>query len=189
MSKLNLKIAGYVALINAFLALPLGLTVLYYSAGTLNTMTKFELSFLTAISTGVMIYLVLILRKFLQVTFNFHDVDQAAVAIVAVAVCYGVNDIAATFLGPNNILNNINVGLVTFLGLANIYFAYKLNKLEDNLFGIKKIYCILTFATGVFLASVLLSALSVIPGIIADICLGTILISASKEARPAQKIS
>jgi hypothetical protein len=189
MNKLVLKTAGYVALVNAFLSIPLGLTILYYSVGPLNITTKFDLAFLTAISTGIMIYLVLILRRFLQIKFNFHEVDQAAVVIVVVALFYAVNDIVATFLGPIRMLNNINVGLVTFLGLSNIYFAHKLNKLEDNLFGIKKTYCFLTMATGILLASVFLSALSIVPGLISDICLGTIFILASREARVPEIIS
>jgi hypothetical protein len=121
--------------------------------------------------------------------FNFHGIDQAAVIIIVVSSLYAANDAAATFIGPNNILNNINIGLITFLGIGNIYFAYKLNGLEDGLFGIKKSYCLLTMATGVLLASVFLSALSVIPGVISDIMLGTILLLASKETRATEKIS
>jgi hypothetical protein len=189
MSKLELKIAGCIALINAALFIPVGLGVLYYSAGTVTSMTKTVLSILTVLSTGVLVYLVLTLKRYVQKAFNFHEIDQAAGAIIVAAILYAANDIVATLVGQSTMLNNINIGLLVYLGLANIYFAFKFNKLEDNLFGLRKSYCVLTAATGALLASVFLSPLYVIPGLVSDIMLGTMFLLASKAARSAENIS
>src|ERR1039457_174887 len=108
MSKLQLKIAGCVALINATLFIPVGLGVLYYSAGTVTTLTKMVLSVLMAVSTGFVVYLVLSLRRYVQTTFNFREIDQVAIVIVIVSILYAVNDIAATLIGESSVFNNIN---------------------------------------------------------------------------------
>jgi hypothetical protein len=190
MSKTALRIAGYVAFANACCAIPAGLAVLYYSVGKISLITKFELSFLTAIFTAITIYLILSLKKYLQVTFNFHDINQSAVLIIVVSIAYAANDIVATFnTGTINLINDINVGLITLLGLANIYFAFRLYGLQFDLFKMKKSYCFLTLATGILLASVFLSALSIVPGVFSDLMLGTILLMASKETKVVGKIS
>lgn len=189
MTRLSLKIAGYVALVNACSAIPLGLACIYYSVGPQSIITKIELSLLTAITMSVAIYLVLTFKKFLKLAFNFHDIDQSVSLIIVVTVLYSINDIIATFLPPNNILNNINVGLITLLGIANIFFAYKLQRLEFDLFNLKKGYCLLTVATGILLASVYLSALSIVPGVFSDLMLGAIFLLASKETIETERIS
>jgi len=181
MSRSELRIAGFIAMLDAIMALPTGYAFLYFSAGSSSMAVNCFLSSVTTITTIVLTYLVLTFRKYLRTKHFYHGVDQASLLIIIICWLYAADNVIATFYPDYQVLNYINIILTILLGIAQIYYAYKLHKLDDSLYDLKDKYCLLTLITGILISTVVLSALSVLTSLISDIMLGTIFMLAAKN--------
>lgn len=186
MSYKSLVVAGWIAMISAFIAIPFayltftlegrtGLTTL----GIQTVMQLFGMALFVVITACT--------KRLLNGRFAFHDTDKQIGLMIVANIAAGVLVLAGLFLPPlKETLGIAALVVMVFQGIIQIQFGYRLLKLEDNLGGMLKPFCSANMLTGVCIASVVLIVVGVVVSALSDLMLGTIFFHVAKQARGAE---
>jgi hypothetical protein len=182
----RLRIAGSLAMFNAFLTIP-WVIITYFLTERKGLIFKSAELLMQSASTLMFIYTVLTLQRLLNQRYSFNEIDGfigwmikvnlllTAVSIVGVA---GGPEVAE----PAGILALI---LVVPLGVIQLVMGLRLLRLSDDPKSLFRAYGYLNLATGFCLATIIMIPVGIFSGAVADIMLGTIFFQA---ASPGQVI-
>ena len=172
--------AGWLAMISAFVSIPLT----YFSFRLDGKVDSLSTGIQIAIQiAGALLFvaITLYLKKLLNTRFRFHDTDKNIdLMIVANVVASVVIVILLYFPHLKESLELAVLVVVVFQGLVQMNFGYKLLKLQDDLDGMLKPFCYLNITTGVLIASIILIVVGVVVSAISDVMLGTIFFHMAK---------
>ncbi|NVN91103.1 MAG: hypothetical protein HXX11_10935 [Desulfuromonadales bacterium] len=181
-----LIIAGWLAMISAFVTIPLT----YFSFrldGNVDPNASAIQIFIQLDGALLFVAITLYLKRLLNTRFRFHDADKNIVLmIVANLVASVLAIVALSFAQVKETLDVAALVVVVFQGIVQIQFGFKLLKLQDDLDGMLKPFCYLNIATGICIASIVLILAGVVVSAIADLMLGTIFFHVAKLVREPQ---
>jgi hypothetical protein len=184
-TNVRLRIAGCLAMLNAFLTIPWVIMTYLLSAREGLFFKIAEVSMQTA-STLVFIYTALTLRGLLNHRYAFHDIDhfigwmiKTNVVLTAVSIIGVASPDVASSTGI------LALALIVPLGVIQLILGLRLLRISDESKNLFRTYGYLNLATGFCLASIILIPLGIFSGAVADIMLGTIFFQA---ASPGQVI-
>ena len=126
----------------------------------------------------------LILKRFLNRVFTFHETDRSIEVMVTANVVAGVLVLGGIcFPGIRETVNLIALALMVGQGVVQLLFGYKLLRLSHDLGGLLKPFCYLNMATGVCVASIVLTPAGVVLSAVSDLMLATIYFNMAKELK------
>jgi len=178
---------AWLAMSSAFAAIPM--TYLAYRLESrVDPLGMLMQGGLQLVATLLFVAITLMLKRFLNRVFAFHDTDKSIDVLVMANVVAGVLLIAGSCypeiretVGPAALV------LMVFAGGVQIQFGYKLTKLQNNLGGLRAPFCYLNMATGVCIASIVLMLAGVVLSAISDLMLATIFFTIAKELKEAER--
>jgi len=183
----SMVIAGWLAMISAFMSLPM-LYLSYRLAGRVDSAAFIIQAVMQIAGTLLFVALILYLRQLLQAHFSFHDTDRSIGLMLKTGVTAGALTVLSLCFTP--LRETVALAVIVILvvqGVVQAQFGYKLLKLPHDLGGMLKPFCYANMATGIMLASVVLLPVGVVVSAIADLMLGTIFFNMVRQMR-AQKI-
>ncbi len=178
-----LTTAGWLAMISAFVSIPLTYVSYCLADGTDSTSIGIQVLIQVA---GVLLYVTIagFLKKLLNSRFTFHDTDKnIALMIIANIVAAVIAIVALCFPQTRETLDVPAFAVLVFQGIVQIQFGYKLLNLQNDLDRMLKPFCYLNMATGVCLASVVFLIVGVVVSSISDLMLGTIFFHVAQLAK------
>jgi hypothetical protein len=174
----KLRIAGFLAMTSAILSIPLLLLSNHFNENDTMGYALF-LTFMQIAGLGLFIYLNSFLKKFLNLRFSFHEVDNYIDFMITINIFLCVAGIAGIFLTTlTEPLAQFSLLLIVSFGIGQLLFGIKLFKLPDSLQGMLKPLCFITMLTGLLIATIFLLPIAAFTGAIADVMLGTIFFQA-----------
>jgi len=181
----RLRIAGSLAMLNAFLTIPWVIMTFLLTAREGLFFKIAEVSMQSA-STCMFIYTALTLRRLLNQRYAFHDIDRfigwmikANVVLTAVSIIGVASPDVASSAGTLALI------LIVPLGVIQLMLGLRLLRLSDEPKNLFRAYGYLNLVTGFCLATIIMIPLGIFSGAVADIMLGTIFLQA---ASPGQVI-
>lgn len=180
--------AGWLCMFSAFVSIP----VAYYSF-RLDTTTDQAANLIQIViqTAGVALFvaITMYLKKLLNVQFGFYETNKNidmmilanVVASVMVIIAYSFTDLKET-------LSTAALVVAVFQGIIQIQFGFKLMKLQNDLGGMLKPFCVTNIATGICIASVVLIIVGVVVSAVSDLMLGTIFFQLSKLMNQPEQI-
>jgi hypothetical protein len=176
----TLKIAGWLAMTSAFLALPL-VYISFKLEGRIDLHAVVIQSIIQITGTLLTVAILLYLKRFLNLIYNFRSIDRNIDLINIASVVTAVFSIAALYVTPfKESIAPIVIALLALQGMVQVQLGYKLLKLPNDLGGILKPFCYAVMATGILLASVFLIPLAILASALSDLMLGTIFLNVSR---------
>jgi hypothetical protein len=185
MTRKHLTVAGWLAMANAALTVP-WVVLTFIIVGKEGRMVKVAENLFLVVGTGLYVYLLVTLRRFLAEKCAFHEADTIVMLLITanvVSVTVGV--LGSAFPGLEDSLTNLGIIMVVVLGILQAIFGAKLLRVTDDLKGLHKPYCYLNILTGASTAMIVLLSIGVLSGAIADVMLGTIFFQAAADVEPA----
>ncbi len=184
MTKEKLSLAGWIAIINAVITIPIiGLFVflgVQSGAGA-----KIAQAILMIISLWLFIYIFSSLKELLNIRFGFYDTDTFIKLLIWINAGSTVLSIFPLFIPQTETLIGIlSVLLLIPLGVILIIFSVKLLRLTDNLYEMLKPFAYMSIATGFCFATIFLIPFALITSAASDIILGIIFFRASENMMP-----
>ncbi len=172
------RIAGCLAMLNAFLTIPWVIMTFLLSAREGLFFKIAEVSMQTA-STLMFIYTALTLRRLLNQRYAFHEIDRfigwmikANVVLTAVSIIGVASPDIASSAGTLALI------LIIPLGVIQLMLGLRLLRLSDEPKSLFRAYGYLNLVTGFCLATIIMIPVGILTGAIADIMLGTIFFQA-----------
>ena len=163
MTTKRLKIAGYLAMTSALLALPWFLFIFNIANRNDPFIKAAEASMLVG-GLALLIYLQLTFQQLLHLRYAFH---QTAASLLGLAI----PELAAA-------VRMFSLIMLVVFGILHMMFGTWLLQLPGSLGGMHRPYCYLNIVTGFALATIMLLPLGMLTRIIADVMLGTIFLQA-----------
>lgn len=180
MNSKALKLAGFLAMVSAFLSLPLAY-LSFWLDGRIDPLANGIQTFIQVVGTLLFLAIILNLKRFLNSFYKFYDTDKQIALMVVASMAAGAVVIGMfTFPALKESLGTVVLALLVVQGIVQAQFGYKLLKLPDDLGGMLKPFCYANLATGIFLASVILIPFAIVASAIADLMLGTIFLNMAK---------
>ena len=178
-----LKIAGWLAMVSAFLTLPL--VYVSYKLDNKVDLTATVIQTIITISGAVIFtIIVLYLKKFINSFFKFHSTDRnLELLIVANIVVAVLTLVAIYFTQWKESIEYAVLAVIVAQGIVQFQFGYKLLKLPNDLGGMLKPFCYANMATGILMVSIGLIPLGILASAISDLMLGTIFLNMGKLVR------
>lgn len=175
-----LKIAGSLAMVSAFLTLPLAY-LSFKLEGRTDASANGIQTFIQTSGTLLFVTILLYLKKLLNSIFKFYDSDKSIGLMIMASMVTGAVTIGIfSFPTLKESLASVVIVILAILGIVQVQFGYKLLKLPNDLGGMLKPFCYANMITGILLATVLLMPLSILTSAISDLMLGTIFFNISK---------
>ncbi len=178
----QLNFAGWLSLFYAFLSIPiLAISVMSAEAGSesLNLMSQS----LTVISSAIWVYLLIMLRKFLEARFAISGLG----AYIGLLISFtAVMAVLSLFLDQSGSTSEFTAGTMAFFvsfipyGIVTILLGRKLLSIKVPYPSLKA-FSWLIIITGVCMASVVLFMLAIPLGIVTDIFLALLFFNGKKE--------
>ena len=175
-----LKIAGSLAMLSAFLTLPL-VYVSYKLVNKADLITIIVQTVITLSGAVLFTFIVLYLMKFIHAFFKFHRVDRNLLLLIVANIVVAVLTLVAIYF--TQLKESIEYAVLTVVvaqGIVQTQLGYKLLKLPNDLGGMLKPFCYANIATGVLMASIFLIPLGIVASAISDLMLGTIFLNMGK---------
>ena len=175
-----LKIAGCLAMLSAFLTLPL-VYVSYKLENKADLTTIIVQTVITLSGAVLFTFIVLYLMKFIHAFFKFHRVDRNLMLLIVANIVVAVLTLVAIYF--TQLKESIEYAVLTVVvaqGIVQIQLGYKLLKLPNDLGGMLKPFCYANIATGVLMASIFLIPLGIVASAVSDLMLGTIFLNMGK---------
>ncbi len=175
-----LKIAGSLAMLSAFLTLPL-VYVSYKLENKADLITIIVQTVITLSGAVLFTFIVLYLMKFIHAFFKFHRVDRNLLLLIVANIVVAVLTLVAIYF--TQLKESIEYAVLTVVvaqGIVQTQLGYKLLKLPNDLGGMLKPFCYANIATGVLMASIFLIPLGIVASAISDLMLGTIFLNMGK---------
>ncbi len=142
---------------------------------------------LQVVGTVLFVVITLILKRFLNRLFLFHDTDKSIDLMVTANVVAGLLLLGGIFFpAMREGASLVGIILVILQGVAQLQFGYKLLTLPNNLGGMLKPFCFLNMASGFCVSSIVLILPGVVLGAIADLMLATIFFKVAQEMKEAE---
>lgn len=174
MNQGQIRLAGWLSIINAVLTIPL--VIIYVALGTQSGQGAQMISvILTVVSAFLSIYIMSSLKGLLGEWYRFHETDGLITALISFNVVLAVLNVLGTLITPlETTIVWLSAPAIVALGAIFIVFAIKLLRLQDNLYGMLKPFSYLSIATGICFATIILLPLGLLTSIVSDILLGMI---------------
>lgn len=179
------RIAGCLAMLNAFLTIP-WVILTYLLSAREGLFFKIAELFMQTASTLIFIYTSLTLLRMLNQRYAFHDIDRfigwmikANVVLAAVGIVGIASPAVASSAGTLALI------LIVPLGVIQLMLGLRLLRLSDEPKSLFRAYGYLNLVTGFCLATIIMIPVGIFSGAVADIMLGTIFLQA---ASPGQVI-
>lgn len=173
---------------SAFVSLPLVYYLFRLDASTDATANLIQIAIQTA-GVALFVAITLYLKKLLNGQFRFHDANKYIDLMIMANVVASVLVIAAySFTDLKETLSTAALVIEVLQGIIQVQFGLKLLKLQNNLGGMLKPFCIANIATGICIASVVLIIVGVVVSAISDLMLGTIFFHVSKSMKQPDQI-
>lgn len=185
MTPRTLKIAGWIAMLSAFASLP----VAYLSWKLEGRVDVIANAIQTSIQiAGILIFfaITLSLKKLLNDHFKFHDTDKYINWMIKANVVAGILTVIA--MQSSQLKDTLSLAALLIIvaqGVVQIFFGYRLLKLQNNLGGMLKPFCYANMLTGICIASFVLILVGMFVSAIADLMLGTIFFNIARLAKDA----
>lgn len=176
-----MKTAGWLAMISAFVTIPL-VYLLFRLGDRTDTVAIFIQTILQITGTLLYVAITLYLKKLLNRRFNFYDTNKSIDLLIKVSVIAGlITVLSLQFTTLKESIGMVAIVLLVVQGVALLQFGYKLLKLQNNLGGMLKPYCYTNMVSGIMMASVLFILAGVVVSAIADLMLGTIFFHLARQ--------
>jgi len=176
-----IRIAGLLAMISAFVSIPMAWMAFRLELQSDPAATNLIVIMQTA-GTVLFVAITLLLRRFLNRIFLFHDTDKSIDLMIMANVIAGILVVGGMYMPQLKDTAGIaTLVMMVFQGVVQLQFGYKLLKLPNNLDGLLKPFCYLNIVTGVCVASIVLILPGVVVSAISDLMLGTIFFNVSKQ--------
>lgn len=180
MTRKSITVAGWLAMINAFITIPFAYASFLLKENGDPTSTLI-LSTLQVLETLLFVVILLYLKKLLNSQFQYHDTDKLMdLMIIANSVAGFFLVLSLTFPQLQETMNVVVIVILIFQGILQMQFGYKLLNLKDSLGDLLKPFCYTNIATGICIASVVLFLVGVLLSAIANLILGTIFFQLAK---------
>lgn len=179
----TLILAGWLAMISAFVSIPLSYVLYRLEGNTDITVTAAKIGIQAG---GIVLYVAisLFLKRLLNAGFGFRDADKSIILMIVANVVASMLAVASLCYAPlKETLDMAALAPMIFQGFIQIQFGYKLLKLPHNLDGMLRPFCYLNMATGVCVASVVLLIAGIVVSSISDLMLGTIFFHIARLVR------
>jgi len=154
MNSSTLRLVGYACILNAALSIPILIFGLYISA----TGQSIASNIIQIVSLGFFVYITLALKGLLS-GYKFEDVNtllDITIGLNAFAIIMGINS-------SSSVANSLfSVAGLLSLGIVMLIIGIKLQRCTNDLHGLLKPFSYLMMATGVCLASILLTPFAVL---------------------------
>lgn len=175
------RLAGWVSITNAIFTIPA--MILSYSLGSREgAEVRIAQGILLLVSLGLFLYILLSLKRLLNLRFRFHDVDIYISYLiwgnVSLSLFHFLSLASKEFEWAVSILS---VGAYIFFGILSILFATRLLRLQSNLYGLLKPFSYLSIASGACFVSIILLPLGILTGAVTDFLLGIIFFRAGEQ--------
>lgn len=184
----NLRLAGYCAMLNALITLPVFFYSAFLEVNRRAASSSLQLVMISAVCTAISVFLMASLRKYVLMKTGMDSIKLPinymifgyllAFALYILTTFSPLDEKVAIFL---------TVASVFVLGALQAYLGVCLFRLDNNLNGFRKAYSILLGITGVLSASVVLFPISLFSSTVSDIMLGTIFLQAANESDAASQ--
>lgn len=180
MKHTSLVLAGWFAMISAFIAIPQ--TYLSFRLESVENPTSLIiLMMMQLLGIALFTVITLYLKKFLNTLFRFHDTDKQINLMIMANVTAGILVCAGMcFPQHKETLSVVAMVLLVFQGILQIQFGYRLLKLPDTLGGMLKPFCYVNMLTGICVASLVFILVGVVVSALSDLMLGTIFFNVAK---------
>lgn len=167
-------------MISSFIALPFS-----YIAFKFNGSTDAESQAIQAAQQLFGTILFIVLTRYMKRLLNehclFHEVNRQIDLMIMANVGAGVLVLLGLLYTPlKDTLEIAAIVVMVLLGIVQIQFGYRLQKMENNLGGLLKPFCYTNIATGICIASVVLLIVGVVVSAVSDLMLGTIFFNIAK---------
>lgn len=179
-----MKRAAYICFFNAMITIPLN--VIGIKLGLLEernfTHQILDVS-ISALSLILTVYILLLLKRLLKENYHFGKVDNLLSLAISVQVVVGIIGAICTFIPEYMTFGSILI-LVAMVVTGVLYtiIGAKLLKMENNLYGLLKPFCILFILMGVGSIIFVFLPIVLISSITADILLGVIFLKEFETA-------
>ncbi|MDD5106629.1 MAG: hypothetical protein PHC49_13540 [Desulfuromonadaceae bacterium] len=138
------------------------------------------------VGTLLFVVITLLLKRFLNQIFRFHDTDKSIDMMIMANVVAGIFVVVGLYINQfRETLGIAALVIMVFQGIVQLQFGYKLLKLPHSLNGMLKPFCYLNMATGICIASLVLILVGVVVSAISDLMLATIFFNLSKQLKEA----
>lgn len=186
----QLNFAGWLSIFYAFLSVPI-LAISLMSAETESESLNLMSQALTIIASAIWVYLLIILRKFLQARFAISGLGTY---ITLVIFFTAVMLVLSFFLDKTENTNELTLETIAYFvsfipyGIVTVLFGRKLLSIKVPYPSLKA-FSWLTIATGICMATVVLFMLAIPLGIAADILLALLFFNGKKELASGVNLS
>ena len=133
--------------------------------------------------SGTVLFIVLtrFMKRLLNKQYSFHGTDRHIDLMIMANVGAGTLILTGLFYPPlKETLGIAAMVVMVFLGIVQIQFGFRLNRLQNDLGGVLKSFCYINVVTGVCIASVVLIPVGVVVSAVSDVMLGTIFFGEAK---------
>jgi hypothetical protein len=183
---ITLKAAGMLAMVSAVASLPLFLLSLAFEGRHDDAARTMQL-LLQGVGTVIFVALTAILRNFLARNCLFKKADAIILCLIILNLIYAAASSASLYIPKaGEQYQSILAALVVLMGIAQAGLGMRLFVLENDLGGMKRLYCWLNIITGICLASLLLIPLGIVTSAVGDVMLGTIFFQEARRLSPPQ---
>ena len=183
MSSKTMIFAGWLAMISAFVSIPL-VYLSYRLEGRSDATAVSIQAVMQFAGTLLFVALLLYFRKLLHERFMFHDTDRSIGLLIKAGVAAGVLTLLSLYVTPLKETSALAVVVILVAqGIVQVQFGYKLLRLPHDLDGMLKPFCYANMATGIMIASVVLIPVGVLASAIADLMLGTIFFNIARRLK------
>jgi len=179
--------AGWTAMFSAFIAIPFAY-VSFKLEGNSGIIAVALQAFMQLFGTGLFVVVTRFMKKLLNGYCAFHDTDRQIDLMIMANVVAGILVLVGMLYAPlKETLGIAAMVVIVMLGILQIQFGYRLQKLQNDLGGLLKPFCYSNMATGICLASVVLLIFGVVVSAVSDLMLGTIFFNVAKLVKePAE---
>ena len=178
MTTKRLKIAGYLAMTSALLALPWFLFIFNIANRNDPFIKAAEASMLVG-GLALLIYLQLTFQQLLHLRYAFHHADKTISLIIQATIIQTVVSLLGMAIPElAAAVRMFSLIMLVVFGILHMMFGTWLLQLPGSLGGMHRPYCYLNIVTGFALATIMLLPLGMLTRIIADVMLGTIFLQA-----------
>lgn len=173
------RAAGALAMTNAMLTIP-WFILTFLLASREGIWSRISEALIQFFSAAIFVFTSLTLKKYLNQVKGFQATDRFILLLVKsniVLTSVGLAGLAFPAIAES--AGILAIILIIPLGVIQLIFGYRLQKLQSDMGGLLRPFCYLNMLTGFSLASVILLPLGIFTGAIADIMLGTIFFQAA----------
>lgn len=177
-SKLNLRLAVFFILIYTFLNL-LIFVLFFIKLPFMNMYLDLGINIAVFILSG---YLFFVLKSYLNILFKFHDIDIFIYLTIVLNAFYLLMKILGVFVpGISTIIMILCIIALIPLGIVQYKLGSRIEKLQNNLYGLLKPLSLATKMSGILYMTLILSLLGQLINILNNIILGIIFLKASNN--------